>query len=151
MNKISLAAGLVLGSLCFVCAHAGTGLNVERHARQAGDGDGHGVAQRAGTFTTANGAQGGRTQRIARSEDGAVSASSRADASGDNGSAATHKSFTRSADGSTASAERTTSATNQNTGVSYQGSTTWTQGAGLSRSGSCKDSSGKTVACGSQR
>lgn len=145
--KISLLAACT--ALTCLAAHAKPAL--DRHARVEGDGNGHGIAQRGGTLTTAGGAQGGRTQRLLRSEDGAVDAASRAAVSGDNGSAASSKTFTRSADGSTASAARNTTATNANTGVSYDGSTTWTKGSGVSRSGSCTDSAGNTVTCGSQR
>lgn len=145
-TKTFLLAGALLACLS---AHADPAIN--RNARIVGDGNGHGIAQRGGTFTTANGAQGGRSQRLVRTEDGAVNASSRAGVSGDNGSAASSKTVTRSADGSSASAERNTSATNNNTGVTYDGSTTWAKGSGVSRSGSCKDSAGNTVTCGSQR
>jgi hypothetical protein len=148
---MNIKVSFLAACAAFAClaAHADPVLN--RNARVNGDGNGHGIAQRGGTFTTASGAQGGRTQRVERTGNGAVNASSRAGASGDNGSAASTKTFTRSADGSTASAERNTTATNANTGVTYDGSTTWTKGSGLARSGSCTDSAGNTVTCGSQR
>lgn len=146
-TKTSFLACALLASLA---AHADPVIN--RNARIVnGDGNGHGIAQRGGTFSTPGGAEGGRMQRLVRSEDGAVGATSRAGVSGDNGSAASSKTYTRSADGSSASAERSTTATNKNTGVTYDGSTTWTKGSGFSRSGSCKDSAGNTVTCGSQR
>ena len=145
-------SSFVLASLVLACfaAHAADPA-LHRNASINGDGSGHGIAQRGGTFTTANGAQGGRAQRFVRTEDGAVNAASRAGVSGNKGSAASSKTYTRSADGSSASAERNTTATNKNTGVTYDGSATWTKGSGFSRSGSCKDSAGNTVTCGSQR
>jgi hypothetical protein len=144
---------LLLACTLFACmaAQADPALNVNRNARIAGDGSGHGIAQRGGAFTTANGAEGARTQRLRRSEDGSINAGSRAAVSGDNGSAASTKTYTRSADGSSASAQRNTTATNANTGVTYDGATTWTRGEGVSRSGSCTDASGNTVTCGSAR
>jgi hypothetical protein len=149
MIKMTTSFVLACSALACLAAHADPALH--RNARVNGDGSGHGIAQRGGTFTTANGAEGGRSQRLVRGEDGAVRATSRAGVSGDNGSAASSKTVTRSADGSTASAERNTTATNNHTGVTYDGQTTWTKGSGLSRSGSCKDSAGNTVTCGSQR
>ncbi|MCW5667998.1 MAG: hypothetical protein KIT35_29540 [Piscinibacter sp.] len=146
-TKISLLAACA--ALACLAAHADPVL--DRNARVSGNGSGDGIAQRGGTFKTAGGAQGGRMQRLVRTEDGAVDAASRAGVSGDNGSAASSRTFTRSADGSTASATRNTTATNANTGVSYDGSTTWTKGSGFSRSGSCTDSGGNTVTCGTQR
>lgn len=140
---------LALTALACLAAQADPAFN--RNARVVGDGSGHGIAQRGGTFTTANGAEGGRSQRFVRGEDGAVRATSRAGVSGDNASAASSKTYARSADGSTASAERNTTATNHHTGVTYDGTTTWTKGSGVSRSGSCKDSAGNTVTCGAQR
>lgn len=141
----------LLACTALACLAAQADPALHRNARINGDGNGHGIAQRGGTFTAANGAEGGRSQRLVRGEDGAVRATSRAGVSGDNGSAATGKTYTRSADGSTASAERNTTATNKNTGVTYDGTTTWTKGSGLSRSGSCTDSAGNTVTCGAQR
>jgi hypothetical protein len=141
----------LLACTALACLAAQADPTINRNARINGDGSGHGIAQRGGTFTTANGAEGGRSQRLVRGEDGAVRATSRAGVSGDNGSAASSKTYTRSADGSTASAERNTTATNNNTGVTYDGQTTWTKGSGLSRSRSCKDSAGNTVTCGAQR
>jgi hypothetical protein len=147
--NIKLSIGAACAALACLAAHADPVLN--RNGRLNGDGNGHGIAQRGGTLTTANGAQAGRTQRVERTEDGAVNAVSRAGATGDNGSAASSKTFTRSADGSTASAERDTQVTNANTGVTYDGTATWSKGSGFSRSGSCTDSAGNTVKCGSQR
>jgi hypothetical protein len=110
------------------------------------------VAGSGGAYRTASGAQGARSARFKRSDDGSVDASRQAKATTANGSTAERSaSFTRSADGSSASAERSTTATNANTGVIYDGSTTWTKGSGLSRSGSCKDAAGNTVTCGSAR
>jgi hypothetical protein len=140
---------LACGALACLAAQAD--LAIDRNARIHGDGNGHGIAQRGGTFTAANGAEGARSQRLVRGEDGALRATSRAGVSGDNGSAASSKTYTRSADGSNASAERNTTATNSQTGVTYDGTTTWTKGSGLSRSGSCKDSAGNTVTCGARR
>lgn len=141
---------LACSLLASLAAHADPAIN--RNARIVkGDGNGHGIARRGGTFTTANGAEGGRSQLLVRGEDGAVRATSGAGVSGANGSAASSKTYTRSADGSTAAAERSTTATNHNTGITYDGSATWTQGSGLSRSGSCKDSAGNTITCGSPR
>jgi hypothetical protein len=148
MKKTFLVACTLLAC---IAAQADPALNVNRNARIAGDGSGHGIAQRGGAFTTANGAEGARTQRLRRSEDGSIKAGSRAAVSGDNGSAASTKTYSRSADGSSASAERNTTATNSNTGVTYDGATTWTKGEGVSRSGSCTDASGNTVTCGSAR
>ena len=148
---MNIKLSLIAASAALACLAAHADPALDRHARVNGDGSGHGIAQRGGTFTAANGAQGGRTQRLVRTEDGAVDAASRAGVSGDNGSAASTRSFTRSADGSTASAARSTTATNANTGVTYDGSSSWTKGSGFSRSGSCTDSAGNTVTCGAQR
>ena len=84
-------------ALACLAAHAADPA-LHRNARIAGDGNGHGIAQRGGAFTTPGGVQGGRTQRLVRTEEGAVGATSRAGVSGDNGSAASTRTATRSAD-----------------------------------------------------
>jgi hypothetical protein len=129
----------------------GSALDAAGSRRLVGDGQGNVAAGSSGAYTTDSGAQGARSTRFKRNDDGSASAKRQGNLTTANGStAARDASYTRNADGS-ASAERSTSATNANTGVTYDGSATWTKGEGISRSGSCKDASGKTVTCGSQR
>jgi hypothetical protein len=110
------------------------------------------AATSSGAFTTTNGAEGARSLRFKRSDDGSVDASGQRHVSGDNGSAKRSTSYTRDADGN-ASGERSTTATNANTGATVDASTTYTKGSGsgLGRSASCKDAAGNSVTCGSAR
>lgn len=125
-------------------------LDAAGQRRVFGDGQGNVAGTRSGAFTTAGGAEGARSLRFKRSDDGSVNASSQGSVNGANGSADRSASYTRNADGS-ASGERSTTATNANTGVTLDASTTYTKGSGFSRSASCKDAAGNTVTCGSAR
>jgi hypothetical protein len=147
-----MTRSILLACTLLACldSQAEPALNVQRSAHHRADGQGHGAAQRGGTFSTANGAQGARSQHAARSGDGAFNAGSRAAVSGENGSAQGSKSFTRSADGG-ASGQRSTRAANAQTGVTYEGSTTFTKGSGIARSGGCTNAAGDSVTCGSAR
>jgi hypothetical protein len=137
-----------LGARSGFAAQGSNGVAAGRRGFVA-DGQGNVDGAAASGFTTAGGAQGGRSARFSRSADGSTTASANASASGQNGSAERSGSWNRNADGS-ASGQRQTTLTNSNTGNTFDASTTYTKGSGFSRSASCKDAAGNTVTCGAR-
>jgi len=117
----------------------------------------------------ANGAYASRRGSTVINSNGSVQHSGAANGSGPNGSFNTAGNFSRNPDG-TYSGQRSTTATGANgsysgdtqyangsashttdytakNGDTYAGDTTWTKGEGVTHSGTCKDASGKVIAC----